>query len=572
MATRSPATLLCVPILVMDVTAALADAHEARAQGADVVEFRIDGLDDAVQRMHAAVELCNDSPLPCIVTCRRAEEAGGTGGDEGPPEARLSLLAALAAGETPAGSEEMLVSPPRFVDVELQSIVPVPRKFTASSAGSDEGGAPGSGGGGVSVDRFLDITHTGGASLILSMHDFTGRPADLSRQLVNACGVDPAIVKVAYRARTLRDSLELLDLPAQLGRATIALGIGEFGLLSRLLAPKFGGFLTFAALRAASATAPGQPTLKEVLGMYRFRALAPSTRVYGIIGWPVTQSLSPLVHNAGFDAIAYDGVYVPLPIASEEDQGLALKATLLELINHHKLTFSGASVTIPYKEALVRLAIEQGWTISPLARSIGAANTITLMREPGNDQRVSSVRIDNTDAGAIVEALTPHLRALPATILILGAGGAGRAAAHALASGGHLVVITNRERSRADALAAEITQLGHRAVSIAWEDRHVTNDYVPDAIVQCTPVGMKGGPAGSPLDLQLLTKNDVRPVVFDTVYNPARTPLLVQAESLGLPTIGGIEMFIRQAAAQFELWTGQPAPVGVFRKVLTAQS
>src|SRR5690606_19726454 len=124
----------------------------------------------------------------------------------------------------------------------------------------------------------------------------------------------PRVLKIAYRARSLRDNIDLFELLASRDRPTIALGMGEFGLMSRVLAGKFGGFLTFAGVRARGATAPGQQSLRELLDLYRFRSIGPQTRVYGVIGYPVAQSLSPSIHNAGFEALGHDGVYLPLPI------------------------------------------------------------------------------------------------------------------------------------------------------------------------------------------------------------------------------------------------------------------
>lgn len=539
-------TLLCVPILVQSVESALSDAAAARAGGADLVEFRIDGFESDDQNAVATQELITlartlvkQSPLSCIITCRLATEAGGIGGYNGPDRPRLDVMDAVARGiSTSDVTDDAANIPPRFVDVELASF-----KGTAKSTAMNL------------AANLASAADVGGveSSLIVSFHDFAGRPADFSRRVLDACAAGGAVVKVVYRARSLRDSLELLDLPEQLQRPTIALGVGEFGLLSRLLAPKFGSFLTFAALRPASTTAPGQPTLAEILGTYRFRAVRASTKVYGIIGWPVTQSLSPATHNRWFDELSYDGVYVPLPIACEDasDAPLALKATLLELIGHSKLTLCGASVTIPYKEALVSLAKEQKaagepWFITPVAAAIGAANTVVIERTSSG--KVAKVTIDNTDAPAITDALIAAgviLRSCRA--LVVGAGGAGRAAAHALANVGAEVYITNRDRDRAAALSSEIND----SKVLDWNQR---NTFDGDVIVQCTPLGMKDGPAPdqSPVALASLPS---RPVVFDTVYNPAITPLLREAQALGLVTISGKAMFDRQAKRQFEMWT-----------------
>jgi 3-dehydroquinate dehydratase/shikimate dehydrogenase len=162
-----------------------------------------------------------------------------------------------------------------------------------------------------------------------------------------------------------------------------------------VLAKKAGALLTFAALDAGSATAPGQPTVEQLKTLYRWDALTAATRVYGVIGYPVGHSMSPAIHNAGFDAIGYDGVYLPLPIPPEYEH---LKATLIQWLDSEAMSFRGASVTLPHKEHLVRFVREQGGQVDALAARIGAANT--LLVEPGG-----ALRCTNTDAPAAVDAL-----------------------------------------------------------------------------------------------------------------------------------------------------------------------
>src|SRR5262249_20797071 len=150
-------------------------------------------------------------------------------------------------------------------------------------------------------------------------------------------------------------------------------GMGEFGLMTRVLGPKLGGFLTFTSLHETTVTAPGQPTVGELLDGYRFRSIRPGTRVYGVVGWPGAQSLSSAVHNAGFGAVGHDGVYVPLPIAAGEDEAASyasFKGTMLELMADDRLTLRGASVTHPHKRNLARLASEQGWEADGATRAI----------------------------------------------------------------------------------------------------------------------------------------------------------------------------------------------------------
>jgi len=546
-------TLVCVPIVVEDLAPALEDAERARLAGADMVEWRVDscfhgeGDDDGIA---LCLRLCAEAPLPCIVTCRDASEGGAYDGDDA---AKISLYERLGTSE----------HPPAYLDLELS--------LWRRSAN-------------LRQKALLGVQHPGQmrssvtTRLILSHHDFEGRPRDLSRIIGEMRAVEAArVLKIAWRARSLRDNLEAFDLLSERDRPTIALCMGEFGLMSRVLAPKFGGFLTFASLRADGATAPGQPTVEELLGMYRFRAVHKATGVYGVIGWPVGHSLSPLVHNAGFEAAGHDGVYVPLPVAAGWEP---LKATLHALADAAGLDFRGASVTIPHKEGVMRFCAETpGWSPDEEAMRIGAANT--LVRD--GDQWDAL----NTDAPAIVGCLHDTLGSLRGKrVLVLGAGGAARAAAAGLAGAGARVRIAARTAVRAEAIRDDLEELAALeggAVSVcAWEDRA---GEACDAVVHCTPLGMRGGPGPdlSPLNDEQLEAiggsgrgtGPERPVprrpplvVFDTVYNPVETPLLRAAASRGMRTIDGVSMFVRQAAGQFRAWTGTEAPGVLFERVV----
>ncbi|CAG0974934.1 3-dehydroquinate dehydratase / shikimate dehydrogenase [Phycisphaerales bacterium] len=533
-------TLLCVPILVRDVAATLRDAVAARDAGADIVEFRVDeafagtGAEGESREIERMVK---ESPLPAIVTCRAASEGGHYDGDD---DVRVAMYEHLGTGD----------GPPRYLDLELATY--------ERSANLRQ-----------KVHLAIDWParrRADAPSLILSLHEFRTRPADLSRRVGRMAAAESAsVVKVAYRARSVRDNLELLDLIGQTGRPTIALGMGEFGLMSRVLAPKFGGFLTFASLRDSSATAPGQPTIAELLDIYRFRAIRRSTRVYGVIGWPVSHSMSPRVHNAGFDATRHDGVYVPIPIAVGDDEAAnyaAFKGTVLELIDHAGLGFSGASVTLPHKENLTRLAKESGWDMDEASAATGAANTIVVNRERGE----VGVRVLNTDVSALVSCIEAEGKLRGSRVAVLGAGGVARGAAWGLARAGGQVVLFNRDRTRAERSAAAV------GLGVGVGEWGGLSSGKFDVFVNCTPVGMKDGPAPG----QSLIGDDVfrcsgpATVVMDTVYNPARTLLLEAASRAGLRTVSGVEMFVRQAAAQFEAWTGREAPVDVFRSVCEA--
>lgn len=523
-------TLVCVPLFVEGVEAALAQAERAKDLGADLVEYRVDELFSGEQAEAEAIRrLVAASPLACIVTCRPTWEGGFYDGDE---DARISLYEFLAAADVP----------PAYIDVELKAYEAsenIRQKVHLAC---------------VHPTQRRDIT----TRLILSMHDFEGRPEDLTRRVARAFGYGAAsVVKVAFRCRSLRDNLELFELLDGAPKPMIALGMGEFGLMSRVLAPKFGGFLTFASLTDESATAPGQPTVSDLLGMYRFRSIGKGTKVYGVIGWPVTQSMSPRVHNAGFEAVGWDGVYLPLPVVADTDDPDGSDASFKATVGSFLGTgwFCGASVTIPHK---VR-ALAAGDVASDEALRVGAANTLVV------GDRVEAL---NTDVAGIAGPLGSGRfgEGRFETVVVCGAGGAARAAVVALGERAGRVVVLSRRREQAEAVCDGVA---HARAGLLGEDVGVPVDLV----VNCTPVGMAGGPdpEGSAVDVDALFaagRVSRETVFFDTVYNPIETPMLRAAKRHGCRTIDGVEMFVRQAAAQFELWTGRAAPVGLFDRAV----
>lgn len=547
-------SMICVPIMVEEANNALLDASLAQAKGADLVEFRVDLLfeqhdeEPLEERMSRVLDLVKESPLPCIVTCRPHWEGGDYHGDD---DERISLYEALGTSD----------HPPAYIDVELAT-------YTRSAN--------------IRQKVNLAVDHpkqhrTVTTKLILSTHDFEGRPSDLTRKILTmndepAC----AVVKIAYRARSIRDNLELFEILRDRQKPTIALGMGEFGEMSRILAPKFGGLLTFASLRSESTTAPGQPTIDDLLNLYRFRSIKPTTKVYGIIGYPVTQSMSPLVHNAGFEKIGWDGVYVPMPIAADsndpEGSNASFKATFLELQdNSKKLDFVGSSITIPHKERAIQLA--PAWITeqnSPENR-IGAANTFVqnwFEPVPGVFQK-ENLTYHNTDATAIYALLSfIHADLDSKKIVVVGSGGVAKAAISCLMRAGSDVLIVNRTLSRAKELVDQLNNRstdGYIGTAHAIEIEKLPN-LIGDAFINCTPLGMTDGPDPDALSIPIPDMPPLPPetVFFDTVYNPIETPMLKAAKERGYRTIDGVQMFVKQAEAQFQLWTGQTAPAGLF--------
>ena len=528
-------TYLCAAIHIDhpdDVPSALERVSRAKAAGARMVEWRLDALAELPEGLEAIQEVLAGSPLPSIATIRAEEEGGTWVGEE---RDRIALLEAIGSGPNPPG----------YIDLELgawQRSANLRQKVRLV----------------IEHEAQVRDIHT---RLVLSTHEFSGRPGDLLGRVTAMAESDAcAVAKIVWRARSLRDNLEIFELLRERTKPTIALCMGEFGLMSRVLAPKFGGFLTFAAVEEGGGTAPGQPTVDELRSIYRFDAINRDTRVYGVVGWPVEHSRGPHIHNAGFGAIDFNGVYLPLPVRPEWED---FKATMRSLIEDPGLDFRGCSVTLPHKSHLVRLVEELGGRIDPDAARIGAANTL-VVNEDG------SLHCLNTDAPAAVDAL---VRGMGITrddlggkrVAVIGAGGVARAVTVGLADAGAKVVVFNRTRARADDMVDALD---------AGDGRITSGDLSElacgcfHAFVNCTPVGMVGGPAPdeSPLPDEVELHDGV--TVFDTVYTPPRTPLIAEAESRGARVVTGVEMFIDQARRQFEAWTGQPVPNGVFEAIL----
>ncbi|MGN6727486.1 MAG: type I 3-dehydroquinate dehydratase [Tepidisphaeraceae bacterium] len=513
-------TRLCVPIFVHDVSQAQRDAALAAERGADMVELRIDLLTDA----EAVKSLVRSVRLPAIVTCRSPDEGGKSALSD---IERLALLTAAAE----AGAS--------YLDIELAAV-----KANAWAGPQQP------------RDRR--------SGWIYSFHDFQTRPADLTVRALELADSSADVSKLVWMARTVRDNLEAFDLMRQRHKPTIAICMGEAGLLSRILAKKFGGFLTFATLDKSAATAPGQPTLADLKSLYRWDHQRPETRVYGVIGSPIAHSLSPAIHNAGFDSIGFDGVYVPLLVEPSYE---SFKAFMETFLPHEGLLLSGLSVTIPHKENALRYLKEKGATIDPLAERIGAVNTIVIDRENG-----LALRGFSSDYAAILDSITAALSIRrddlkDYRVAVLGAGGTGRTAVAALAHCGATVVVYNRTFDKAEALAAEFTGKSGKVVAARMEK---LCDSCCQIYINTTSVGMSPNVDASPFD-PTPPKLDASHLVFDSIYNPIETKLLAHARASGAKTVSGIEMFVRQAAAQFEAWTQMPAPIDLMRHVVESR-
>jgi 3-dehydroquinate dehydratase/shikimate dehydrogenase len=375
----------------------------------------------------------------------------------------------------------------------------------------------------ISREEFRGLRRS--ARVLVSFHDFRRTPSDLRRVTKRLARVGADAIKIAAQARGLRDALRVLE-TARIGRRVVAVPMGDAAGAARILALRAGSAMAYAPL--GDATAPGQISLQEMTSLYRADRLTRRTRVYAVIGDPIGHSLSPQLQNAGFRARRMDAVYVPVLVRDLRDFLAAIGP----------LGIAGFSVTLPYKEVILRHLDD----CDPLAAEIGAVNTVVVR---GGGKLFGY----NTDYVGVLRPLERRLPLVGSSVLVLGAGGSARAVAFALSRAGANIRICARRAERARALS--------RAVGGEAIERRALRSEFFDAIVNATPVGMFPRSGESPLEARELNCR----LVFDLIYRPAETRLLRLARRRGIETVSGLEMFVAQGTAQWEIWTGERAPV-----------
>lgn len=386
------------------------------------------------------------------------------------------------------------------------------------------------------------IRRYGKTQRIVSHHDFTQTPDDLEEIYASMCELDADIIKIVTMAHSPRDCVRLLKLVDGAKKPTVAFCMGEFGVISRLLCGRYGAPFTYATFSKEREIAPGQLSFQEMRSLYRYDQITRQTQVYGVLGDPIGHSLSPLLHNTAFQQTGTDAVYLPLRVPVDQ-----FRETLEAF---QWIGIRGYSVTIPHKEA----ALASFPKCDERVREIGAANTIY---RDANDQW----RTENTDLTAALDSLQQAFREGESLegkrVLLLGAGGAARAVGYGVIQRGGLLVVTSRKAERARTLAEE---LGCKYCT--WENR---GSEGIDVLINCTPVGMSPNVDDTPF---LETWLQETMLVFDTIYNPEQTLLIRHARERGCRAVTGVEMFVRQAAAQYQLFTGQAPPVDSMRDTL----
>ncbi|MCK4909907.1 MAG: shikimate dehydrogenase [Planctomycetes bacterium] len=370
--------------------------------------------------------------------------------------------------------------------------------------------------------------------LIVSYHNFKRTPSNLIAIYRTLARLKPDVIKIATRARDISDNLRIFQLaPFTRHRIPlIAFCLGEDGLISRVLYKKFGFRTTYASLTPDQSTAPGQLNHFELKYLYRADRLNDHTRIYGLIGDPVKHSLSPLIFNSIFRQEKLNAVYLPFRFNNLK-QFKKLTAAL---------NVQGYSVTSPYKSSIMKYLDE----IDLFARQVGSINTIY---HP-TDRR--SIRATNTDSQGAWKSLTQKIRLrypdyylAGRTALIIGTGGVARAIGVTLKLTGMHVIFAGRHYPKARKIARAF-----RGQAIRFSELFKVKPDV-DLIINATPIGTRPETNKSPVPKRFFRKNMI---VFDMVYNPAKTKFLKEAHQKGCQTISGLIMFLHQAEAQWQLF------------------
>lgn len=400
------------------------------------------------------------------------------------------------------------------------------------------------------VDLETDVADTirrfGKVKRIVSYHNMREVPADLEKIHDKMCRQDADVVKIAVLAHQPADNLRVLNLIKKAPKPTVAFCMGDLGLPSRILGARYGAPFTYAAFNKERGLAPGLPAMESLKQEFPYESVNSATEVFGVIGDPVGHSLSPLIHNTAFRHLGINAIYLPFRVP-QGDLAQFLK-------EFDRIPVKGYSVTIPHKEAAATMAISRDSTVD----QSGSANT--LVRGPGGFTAYS------TDSPAGIQSLIANMPIGPdgvpgslagRTVLLLGAGGVARAMAFALKDHGALPTIVNRTPERSQKLAEEV---GCRALD--WAARH---SVLADLVVNATPIGMEPNVDESPLHISFLKPGLT---VMELVYTPEQTLLVKEARSRGCHVITGVDMFVRQAGLQFQLFTGKEPPLDLMQSVV----
>ncbi len=494
---------ICISICEPTVSA-LENAIRAATEFSGLIEVRLDCLDAFELETSASLimKLVGQSACESILTFRPVGQGGRRQLDD---ETRHAFWSGAIFSES-------------FFDVELE----VAERFNSN---------------GSSIPLPIDWSRT-----ICSHHDFSGVPSNLDQIYDRMAGTPARILKIAVHADDATDCLpvfHLLERARKQGREMIAIAMGNAGIATRILGPSRGAFLTYASLANETATAPGQISAVELRDIYRLENINQQTEVFGLIGMPVSHSVSPRMHNAAFAALAKDAVFIPFEVRE-------VKSFMKRMIHPRSRELDwkvrGLSVTAPHKFAVMD---QLDW-VEPAAQEMGAVNTIVI-----DDDELHG---HNTDARGFITPLLQKFGDLHAArCAVIGAGGAAKAALWSLRQAGAAATIFARNTAKASSLAERF------GASLTKLDEATFEGF--DVVINATPLGTRGHLMDkTPAVCQQLRGARL---AYDLVYNPVETRFLREAREAGCETLGGLAMLVAQAVEQFRLWTGVAAPKDV---------
>ncbi len=471
----------------------IAEHRYLAEQGVQLVELRVDYIRS---RLNIS-RLLTDRPCPCIITCRRENDGGQWADSE--ENRRLVLRTAIAEGV-------------EYVDLEDDIAGEIPR--------------------------------FGPTKRIVSYHNFRDTPQDLKAIHERLSGLDPDIVKIATMTHRPSDNLRMLQLIRDAKVPTIGICMGEIGTPTRILAGKFGAPFTYATFQNERKLAPGQLSFKQMYDVYRYESIDSNTEIYGVMADPVGHNLGPVVHNAGFQELKLNKVFIPFRVPQDD------LVPFMEMARD--LGIKGLSVTVPHKEEIVRYLSQADGAV----RGIGAANTVLL-----DEGAIVGFNTDFRAFNDVLDSVFPNYERGQSlwgkSALILGAGGVSKAILYALRRREADVLVTARTYERAAVLADRF-----KCRPVQWFER---NKVEADIIINATPIGMHPNVDETPFDRSYLQRGQI---VIDTVYNPEQTLLIKHAREQSCRVVTGVDMYIRQAALQFEHFAEQPAPEEIMRAEL----
>ncbi|QDV63695.1 type I 3-dehydroquinate dehydratase [Crateriforma conspicua] len=486
--------MICVSLGRARHARMIAEHKHLVEQGVKLVELRLDYIGRAVNLKR----LIDDRPGPVVITARRRDDGGRWLKSE--EERTMVLRSAIASGV-------------EYVDIESDIADQIPRY--------------------------------GNTKRIISFHDFDGTPENLEDLHAAMAAADADIVKIATMANTFSDNVRMMDLARQSSVPTIAICMGEMGMLTRILAHRVGAPFTYATFSTDKKIAPGQLHFKEMQDVYRYDQINDDTQLYGLLGDPVGESFDPLVHNKAFAGEGHNACFLPLRVPEDD---------LHIFMDHARdIGINGLSIDPPHQGRSIDYCTQAEAAVA----GIGELNTMAL-----DDERAVGYNTDYRAAmDCISEVFELHadaekpMQSMSATVL--GSGSLAKAIVWGLRSKGCNVTIATKDMEQGNEIG-----LAHGCRVVEWELRH---DFRANLLVNATDIGMHPDVDNSPFNADQL--NELM-VVFDTVYYPEQTLLIKHAKNIKCRVITGIDMYVRKMGYQYKLFTGKQAPLDVIRKTI----